>query len=125
MNKFNLNIWGRDFELPVSYDCYPGEGVLDTQIEAVESFLNTPMEVDNSKKNVETYILSNNSSDVGNSVVDNIFRYVTPKSLYIPRNKEKRVLAIMCDYRFDVEHGLAVVFENEAFKAVGIQDIVL
>lgn len=48
-----------------------------------------------------------------------------PKSLFVGRDEAKRIVAIMCDYRFDMEHGLAVVFENEQFKMIGEQDIIL
>ena len=48
-----------------------------------------------------------------------------PKSLFVRRDEAKRIVAIMCDYRFDMEHGLAVVFENEQFKMIGEQDIIL
>ena len=57
--------------------------------------------------------------------VDNIFKYVMPKNIYVPRNLKKRVVAIMCNYKFDTEHGIAVVFENEQFKEIGAQDIAL
>ena len=43
----------------------------------------------------------------------------------ITREKEERVFAILCNYKFDIEHGLAVVYENEKFKTVGAQDITL
>ena len=31
----------------------------------------------------------------------------------------------MCKYRYDPEHGLAVVFSHEGKVSVGIQDIIL
>ena len=33
--------------------------------------------------------------------------------------------AIMCNYKFDMENGIAVVFENEKFSDIGKQDIIL
>ena len=42
----------------------------------------------------------------------------------VPQVKE-RVVAVMCDFKFDMENGLAIVFENEKFKEVGYQDLVL
>ena len=75
--------------------------------------------------NVTAYILDNNAEELADSSIDNIFKYVMPINIYIPRNKNKRVTAIMCNYKFDVEHGLAVVFENEVFMVIDAQDIIL
>ena len=43
----------------------------------------------------------------------------------IARNCNKRAIAVMCNYKFDMEHGIAIVYENEEFKEVGPQDIAL
>ena len=48
-----------------------------------------------------------------------------PKYLYIVRSEAKRVVSIMCNYRFDPENGIAVVFEDEKFSKIGKQDIIL
>ena len=56
---------------------------------------------------------------------ENIFKYVMPKSIFVPHTKKHRIAAIMCNYKFDMEHGIAVVFENGKLKKVGTQDIVL
>ena len=56
--------------------------------------------------------------------IDNIFKYVIPKRIFIPRT-DKKIVAILCDYKFDMENGIAVVFENEKFKEIGVQDIIL
>ena len=36
-----------------------------------------------------------------------------------------RVVAIMCNYKFDMEHGIAIVFKNEMFSKIVSQDIIL
>ena len=33
--------------------------------------------------------------------------------IYIPKEEKQRVCALLCDFKFDIEHGLALVFENE------------
>jgi hypothetical protein len=125
MNNCKINIWGRDFELPVSYDCYPGEDVIDTQEDALTKFLSATEVIEASQTNIVEYVLSDDMAEIDGFAIDNIFKYVMPKSIYIPRSKKNRVIAFMCNYKFDEEHGLAVVFENEAFSAIGAQDIVL
>ena len=47
-----------------------------------------------------------------------------PESLFVPRT-EKKTIAIMCNYKFDKEHGIAVVFEEGRLKEIGSQDIIL
>ena len=124
MNKCKINIWGRDFELPVNYDCFPGEDVLDSQVNALSLLIESPTVIDESFNSVESYIFKNAPNEVVVSI-DNIFKYVMPKSIFIPRSGEQISIAIMCDYKFDPEHGLAVIFESGKFKAVGEQDVIL
>ena len=47
-----------------------------------------------------------------------------PKCIYVPKDKN-RIVAILCYYKFDMEHNLSIVFENEKFKSVGSEDDVL
>ena len=66
-----------------------------------------------------------NNSDRINGSIENIFKYVIPVSIYIERNKKKRVVSLLCNYRFDEEHGIAITYENEKLKNIGPQDDVL
>lgn len=45
-----------------------------------------------------------------------------PQALYVKRNEKKRVVSLLCNYRFDEEHGIALTFENEKLKGIGTQD---
>ena len=38
MNKEKLNLWNREFELFISYSCYPGEEVTEIQTDAAKEF---------------------------------------------------------------------------------------
>ena len=38
MNKEKMNLWNRDFELYISYSCYPGEEITDVQKNAAQEF---------------------------------------------------------------------------------------
>ncbi len=125
MNKCKINLWGRDFELKIEYDCYSDENVILNQEEAVNEFIKADEAVQNSKQMLENYVLDNNGMEIGADHIDNIFKYVIPKYLYIKREAEKRVVAIMCNYKFDMENGIAIVFDNERAIKVGKQDIIL
>ena len=57
---------------------------------------------------------------------ENIFRYVKPKQLYIKRSvTKKRIAGLLCNFKFDIEHGLAVYIEEGKVSKVDSQDIIL
>ena len=124
MNK-TMTIWERQYDLPVVFDCFDNEEVLPIQKQALEAFLKAENTIQESKKQLEKYILNDEYAEIEGNSIDNIFKYVIPTDLYIPRTPETRTVALLCDYRFDEEHGLAIVFENEHFKEIGEQDNVL
>ena len=123
MNKSVLDIWGRKFELNAIFECYPGEEILDNQRIALEQ-IRGPGIVDEALDSVKKYIANTAESQI-DLPIDNIFKFVMPKSLFVPHNKKSPQIAIMCDYKFDAEHGIAIVFVDGRLKEVGIQDIIL
>lgn len=125
MSKCKINIWDRAFDLNVVYECYPGEEVLESQKEAFALFEDNAEEIADSLAAVIKYVQKNDAGQLAGAAIGNIFKYVMPKSIFIPHTKKHRTVAIMCNYKFDMEHGIAVVFENGKFKKVGMQDIVL
>lgn len=123
-NKIKIQIWDRNFELNVVFQNFPGEEVTEVQENTISSITNS--NIAESLNAVKEYIKKYNAEDLDDGDISNIFRYVMPKSIIIPRTKAgKRIFAIMCNYKFDMEHGLAIVFENEKYKSVGPQDIIL
>lgn len=123
MSKKKMSIWDRNFNLNVVCEKYSGQSVLETQVNAVEDFESSV--IDGVKGKVEKYILKKNGKELGKDSIDNIFKYVMPKSIYVPQVKGGKVLAVMCHYKFDPEHGMAIVFENNKLKEIGEEDIVL
>lgn len=124
MIKYTMNIWGRKFELPVMIKQYDGEEIIEIQKEAVEKFQHCEEVLNASKQSVEQYILENGLRDLNIYEVDNIFKYVMPKSFYVP-NAEKRVVVLFCDFKYDLENGVALVFEDEKLKKIGPEDLAL
>ena len=121
MSKIKINIWGREFNLNAVLQHFPNEDITKQQEETFEEFSRSEENILKSLPEVEKYVLRNGLKA---DKVDNIFKYVMPKSILIPRNK-KNVAAIMCDFKFDDENGIAVVFEKGKFKKIGQQDIIL
>lgn len=125
MNKSKITIWDRAFELPVVYECYAGETVLASQREALVLLEDNVAEVTESLDAVKKYVRKTGAGQLADDAIENIFKYVMPKSIFVRHSKKRRIAAIMCNYKFDMEHGIAVVFENGKFKEIGAQDIVL
>ena len=125
MNIVDKTVWGREFELEIAYDCYEDETVDDSQTQALDSILKSWSVVSNCLGDVKAYCQEHNGDDIPSDGMDNIFRYVIPKTIYIPRDQNTRTVALLCDYRFDIEHGIAIVFEKEKFKTIGPQDLIL
>lgn len=123
MNKVKLVIWNRSFELPVAFDCYDDEKILDAQYEALDKFCTNEMAIAEAKSDVERYCIQLNGKEIGTNI-DNIFKYVMPSSLYIRRtDSTDRFVGLVCKYRFDPEDGLVVLFKNEALFEIGTSDI--
>ena len=124
MNKEAFVIWGRRFELSIQYDCYGDEDILPAQEDAYALFRSEADRILFSDQDIKRYCLEKNKEEIGKNI-DNIFKYVMPVSIFVKREKEKHVVALLCDYKFDMEHGIAIVFENEKLNQIGIQDIIL
>ena len=123
--SINIEIWEREFSLDVEFDCYSDESVTQNQIDAFERFCNHPKWIDKAKKNVESFCKKAVENDDQNQKKDNIFSYVKPVGIFVKRDSDKPRVAIMCKYKYDPEHGLAVVFDHNGNATVGLQDIIL
>ena len=123
MSKSVLKIWGREFELNIAYECYPGEEVLDSQRAEFE-LLKTTDVVESALESVQEYVIKTAGEQI-EAPIENIFKYVMPKSVFVPHNKKSPSVAIMCNYKFDMEHGIAVVFEHGKYVRVETQETFL
>lgn len=130
MSNIKVNLWGREFELEVVYDQYEGESILPKQEDTLNKFIELIRSeegkkiLEEAKKKIIDYIFGVDKDKLQEEIT-NIFKYVIPTSLYIERTEDKHVIDIMCEYKFDIEHGIAIQFENEQFKKIVPQDFVL
>ena len=117
-------IWGRVFDLKVIFDIYEGESILDNQIEALDAFIKASDMLLCSYEELEEYCIKRDYDGI-DVPIKNIFRYVMPEAIYVERNEKKHVISLLCNYRFDEEHGIALTYENEKLVHIGTQDDVL
>lgn len=123
MSKVSVKLWNRDFKIPFSYSCYQNEEVTEIQKAALSEFCEKESPTDGSLAKLKKYVADNSDSAITEEI-DNIFKYVMPVSLFVPREATKKV-AIICNFKFDAEQGIAVVFENGKVGQIGPQDIIL
>lgn len=119
MNEL-LNIWGREFNIEVVFDIYEGEQISQKQEEALSEFISKSHELLIDPSCLKEYLTKTSNGQVPDPI-DNIFKYVLPRTLLVGRSNDKRVVVLLCDYRFDTEHGIAILFENEMFAKVSSQ----
>lgn len=125
IKTLKLTIWEREFELPIEYDCYKGEEVTEEQIASAEGFASQKGWIAASKKKVEAFCREKVLKDDENQKKDNVFSYIIPEYLFIKRDEKNPRVAIMCRYRYDPEHGIAIVFSHDGEITIGPQDIIL
>lgn len=125
IDSVDITIWGRVFVLPIEYNCYDGEVVLEVQVAALETFLTHKEWIEKAKGCVEDHCRDDVMDDESNNKKDNIFSYIKPECIFIKHESSRPRVAIMCKYRYDLEHGLAVVFSSDGKVTVGMQDIIL
>ena len=125
IKTLKLEIWGREFNLPVEYEYFSKEYETEDQIKAISLFSKHIEWINNSKGQVEAFCKEEVDRDDDNQKKDNIFSYIKPDHLFVERKESNPRVAIMCKYRYDMEHGLAIVFSNEGEITVGLQDIIL
>ena len=124
IKKVDMNIWGRDFDLKVEFDCYRGEKVTKSQEEALKKIIKNIDLINKSKKMLEKYCEKSVYADNENQKKDNVFSYIKPDYIFVKREDKPRV-AIMCKYKYDMEHGLAIVFEESGNITIELQDEIL
>ena len=125
MTTSKLKIWGRDLELKIHCRCYEDQEPSPAQQQTLAWFCGAQDVIDSALDPVKKYILNDEQADASDDPINNIFYYVMPTTIFVPRDQEKGGIALLCNYRFDPEHGLAVVFEEQKYKTTGPQDIIL
>lgn len=127
MSGIVMSTWGKEITLEVRFDLLDDERVTSRQAYALGAIFVSWGAVNAALDAVKSYCLENDgnmfASECGTARIDDIFDVVEPYSLFVVRDNSKRSVALMCHYRFDPEHGLALLFENERLTKIGPEDI--
>lgn len=119
-----ISIWDRKLKMKIDLDCLDDEVATELQKETLSSFIDNFKILDDALPYVKDYCLAEKEMR-DNDFKSDIFSYVIPKTIFVPREDKKKTVAILCDYYFDKEHGLAIVFENQKFKKIAPQDEII
>lgn len=122
IKTMNIAIWGREFDLDVSYDCHSDERVPEFQKEAIRSFDKHPEWLEKAKTKVEEFCSKSVLQDPENEKKDNIFSYVKPHYIYVTGDTESPKVVLLLKYRYELEHGLAVQFLTDGSSVVDLPD---
>ena len=125
LSNIQMNIWGRVFNLEVYFKKYYGKDVTEIQKHSYECFINSDVVIKQSLNALILFIEKNYRENLQEEKIENIFKYVIPKTIYIPNNCEKRTVVLLCNFKFDYEHGLAIVYEEEGLVKIVSQDEIL
>ncbi len=127
MSGIVMSTWGKEITLEVRFDLLDDERVTSRQAYALGAIFVSWGAVNAALDAVKSYCLGNDgnmlASECGTARIDDIFDVVEPYSLFVVRDDSKRSVALMCHYRLDPEHGLALLFENERLTKIGPEDI--
>ena len=127
MSRIVMSTWGKEITLEVRFDLLDDERVTSKQAYALGAIFVSWGSVNGAFDALRSYCLEHDgdmlASECGTARIDDIFDIVEPYSLFVVRNDSKRSVALMCHYRLDPEHGLALLFENERLTQIGPEDI--
>jgi len=127
MTKYaELEIWGRKLNIKINYDCYDNEEITENQVDSYNKFINNYVDIfEKLYCQLELYCKENYTQELDGKF-DNIFKYIMPTSLYIKRSKDDaRIVGVMCNFKFEQEHGLVAIFKNEQLEKIDFQDAIL
>lgn len=127
VKKEKINVWGRELELDIIVSCFSNEDITDSQRETYIWFKNNINEIfEKAKLHLVQYCIQKNAVELANTDFSNMFKYVKPKSMLFSQDSaHNKKMAILFNYKFDKENGIAVIFQNGDVKKTGMQDIAL
>lgn len=119
----HICFWNKIIQLPLEFDCYKGEEITEEQIKALGRFVAHPEWIRSSKNSVQEFC---NKCALGKGEESRkVEECIIPEAVYVKRDDKCPRVAILCKFRYDLEHGLAMVFDYEGAVHVGIQDIII
>lgn len=128
MNEVTIPLWGRVFSMRVEFDHYDDDVIPAKMESALDTFLDHLQDVQNSQDKLKEYCIKQDADELvklfGKAEIEDVFDVVMPDCLFVLRPEGHRRIALMLDYRFDIDEGLALLFVDEKLKSIGTQSSV-
>lgn len=122
----NYNFLNRVISLKISFDVFDNEEISLLQNKAYNQFMDNIQEIFiKSYDGLKDYCNKNYNIEIDET---NFYKFIMPKQIYIKReskDKEYCKFAILCNFKEDIENGLAIVWVNNEIEEIGMQDIIL
>ena len=125
IDRVELTIWGRQFSLMIDYCCHKDEVPTKKQEKAVKRLISHPEWIEKSKNALELYCKNDVLEDTENENKENVFSYVKPHYILVKRIDNQPKIGLMCNYKYDLEHGIAIVFSSTGKATIVSQDEIL
>ena len=123
-----IECWGRKFEIDVSYICYEGEEVLDSQIRIYHKIKDRLEELYAvCKTKIYEYVETDEIKALfpNNEIPENIFKFILPKAIVITRHTDIDYFGLLFYFKYDLDDDICVSFKNYEFFRIGAEYIIL
>ncbi len=124
IKKLDVTLFGEKFTLPVRYDVFCGENVLDSQKYALEMFLGKADELLADSEEVKNYIENKKQTKV-----HDLLEELVPECIYVERNDIDRYVAVFLSGIDEngkrTRDSFAIEFRNEEFYRVGDRSVAI
>jgi len=122
----NYNFLNRDINLKINFDVFDNEETTILQNRTFHQFMDNIKEIFVKSYNaLKDYCSKNYNIELDDT---NFYKYIMPKQIYIKReskDKEYCKFAILCNFKENIENGIAIVWANNKIEEIGMQDIIL
>lgn len=124
--NIDLVIWGTKYSLPIEYSDSIGSNFIATAEQSVLLFVDKTSEITESAKIVVESYIQKSALAIGIAEPDSLIDCVEPQMLLVRVDDDGSVnIALLCGFKYDPEHDIAIVYKNEELVEVGSQDIVV
>lgn len=133
--SYSASIWGRDRELTIELGPHLTQSEKSRGVKLLSQFRKSPEWVEDAKPAILEYITNDyNRADTQEPVPSDLNKSLIPQHVLFSRGiptaavsyRKQDSVALLCKYKYDIEHGLAVVFDsNGKVVDIGPQDIIL
>jgi hypothetical protein len=126
IKSIDLVVWGTVSNLPIEFSSSVAPNYLSVAEESVRQFANNSSAItEGTRTAVESYI-KKTAFAIGISTPGFLTDCVKPHMLLVRVDDDGCVsIALLCGFKYDPEHDIAIVFRNQELVEVGSQDIVV